>query len=210
MTAPESPGAGHGGGPEKAPAAADPFERAKERLAAVPRAMEELREEVRRLRAENANLRKGGRLAALMHVWADLLLDGLLSRKSVLSEIARTLQIKTLTLWRLGDQQELRVEASVGSAPARDLGPCRVGRETAGATWAIGKTRVWPEVSMAPPAVQAVVGGRGKSFLSSPVRSSGGGWVVEAIDHIDGRPLSAAVMDDLPLLVPWVALADAD
>lgn len=166
-----------------------------------------LREEIRRLRARIADLVRTGRLAAQMHLWAELLLEDALTKGSVLTEIARLLELKTILLWRLEEGAKLALVGQAGSAPKTDRRPCGVGRETAGATWAIGQPRVFPDIAMAPTAVQQAAGSMGNSLLSIPIRGKEGGWVVEAADHMDGRPLSTTVMEEVGTLVTWLGLA---
>ncbi|MCH7493422.1 GAF domain-containing protein [bacterium] len=166
-----------------------------------------LREEIRRLRAKIADLGRASRLAAQMHLWAELLLEGELTRSAVLEEIARMLELRVLLLWRLEDGAQMVLVGQAGSASRVDRRPCGVGRETAGATWAVGRPRVFPDMSMAPTSVQQAVGGMGISLLSIPLRGQDGGWVVEACDHMDGRPLSAQVMEEAGTLVTWLGLA---
>ena len=195
------PDKGVGGSPEE-----DVLARVQARLEATPQAVSELREEIRRLRGEGNRLRRAAALVGLIHHWSEALLEGDLDIKEVLASIASNQGLRHLLLWAK-DGSAFKVVGRAGSGGMVETVPLRVGKEIAGATWAIGMPRFFRDLTMAPTAVQRALWAKGKSLLSLPVKGRAGGWVLEVMDHLDGSPLGQRAVDEIPILAPWVGLA---
>lgn len=184
----------------------DPIDRARRRLGATPKAISSLREEVRRLREEGNRLRRTAALLGQIHHWSEALLEGELVLKEVLSGIASGQGLRRLFLWKK-EESVFHLIGRDGSGGLVDARPVKVGLETAGATWAMGKPRFFKDLSLAPTAVQEGVQVACRSLLSLPLRGCGGGWVLEAMDHLDGNALGSRALEEIPILAPWAALA---
>ena len=142
-----------------------------------------------------------------VHHWTESLIEGTLTVKDVLGGIAKGLGLRHLVLWRKEGAHFVWV-GRAGSGTGSDIQPVRVGVEISGATWAMGKPRFYPDVTMAPSSVQNALWAKGDSLLSFPIKTGNNeGWVLEAMDLVDGCPLGTRVVEEVPILSPWIVLA---